>query len=466
MSARNTLIAAALLAVLGGVIYLEYRVETGGEPGDKEGRTLFNLDAGKPESLSGIDLIRPEGTTSLRLRGKDWFLTVPLDTPADNEEVSGLVSTLTRLEVTGRLGAEASGSGLSPYGLQEPVLEVLLHGEADAAIGRLVVGDETPVGSGRYARADGQEGILTISASVNRLLEAKVDSLRYSKIVGLDAWKISSVEIERESVSSSLTRAQGAWRITSPIDFPADGAKVSNLLQGIAALGADGFAPPGETLESLSVGRSRVVLRLRTEEEETREIRFGAAGDPGGMWAARSDMPVIFHLAERDRQALDIDFDSLRDSRVAPLDRYGISEIRAEDPAGSKLLFKDAESNWRWGSAEGPVITGGAVEDLLDALDAARAVAWTPARAETSDPAGAEPRRRLRVTEGSRAPVEVEIGSEAAGRIAVRTTASGFLYHVDAPLVRRLEEAVDAVQAPVPAAAAGEEAATKGESPS
>lgn len=463
MRARNTLLAAVLLAVLGGVIYLEYRVETGGESGDAAGRKLFDVDAGEPGSLSGIDLVRREGTISLRLREKDWFLTVPLDTPADNDEVSGLVATLARLEVTGRLGAEAAGSGLSGYGLEPPVLEVVLHG---AHTGRLVVGDETPVGSGRYARADGQEGILTISSSVSRLLEAKVDSLRYSKIVGLDSWKIASLEVERNGVSSSLTRAEGAWRITSPIDFPADGAKVSNLLQGISALGADGFAPPGETLEGLGVGRPRVVLRIRTEEEQQREIRFGAAGAPGGVWAARSDMPVIFHLAEGKLQALEFDFDSLRDSRVAPLDRYGISEIRAEDPAGSKLLFKDAESNWRWGSADGPVISSGAVEDLLDALDAARAAAWTPARADASDPAGSGPRRRLRVTEGSREPVEVEIGAEEAGRIAVRTTASRFLYHVEAPLVRRLEEAVDAVQAPAPAAAAEDESDTKGESPS
>ncbi len=446
MSVRNMLIAAAVLALLGGVIYLEYRIETGEGAEEDSAKKAVALDETGPGALSGIDLVRHGETISIRKREDGWFLTSPLESRADDEKVDGLVSTLKWLEITGRLGPATAEAGLEAYGLEPPEVEILLRGAGDAVIGRIGLGAGTPVGSGRYARIEGQEGILTLSASAARFLEVDAAGLRYSKIVGLDSWEVAGLELTRGGERSALARTDGAWRITGPVDFPADATKVSSLLHDLAALRADRFAEPGASPASVGMEAPDLVLRLETEGKQSREVRFRRAGAEGGYWAVRSDMAEIFHLAEGDAKALDLDVRSLQDPRVAPLDRYAVSEIRSEDAAGTKLLVKDPQSNWRWGSADGPVIGGAAVEDLLDALDAARAAEWSPSPSRAAVSPGEAPRRRLRVTEKGREPIEVVIGAEAAGRVAVRSTASSYLYHVDAKLVRRLEEAVDAIQ--------------------
>ena len=464
MRFRNTLIAAVIFGVLGGAIYLDYLADTRRERKETAEKKVFPIDPNDRNPVSGIDIIRGDEVVSLERKNGDWLMTKPVETQADADKAGGLVATLSWLRITGRLGKDTAAGDLKPYGLDPPALEVVVHPSGGGADETLYVGSKSPIGSDRYARRKGDDEILTISASISRIEEAKVDDLRYGKILGMDAWEVSRFEADRDGRKTAFSRDGTGWKIVSPYEFPADADKVTAKLSALIALKAKGFAPQGASLDSVGLGEPDAILSVQGKKGPPIEVRVAGLDGNGNMWAKRSDMPEIFLLPGTTRDALRLDADGCRDSRVVPADRSAITEIRTRTPAGEKILVKGAGATWRWGSEKGPAVDEGKVRDLLDALDATRADSYRSAKASEAQAAGST--LHLGVSGGGAEPFEVDVGRKVDGHYEVRSSASGFVYEVESGLVGRLIAAAAAIEAPVPAAASGAGSSSQGDSSS
>jgi hypothetical protein len=452
---RNTLLAFLVLAGLGAWIYFyEYRGEEARKKAEEGEKKVFVFEQDKVEAL---ELVKPDGTISLKKEGGEWRLAAPLSARADGDEVSGLLSTLSWLQVTQKVATGASD--LDAFKLKEPALRIVLSpGEGKPPVS-LSVGDKAPIGFAYYARRDDSADVVAVSSSVDRLLEATAEKLRYKKVLGLDSWKVGRFAVARAGAMVAFAKTGEEWKMESPIAFPAERSKVSNLLYDLTALTAEGFEPDGTAPGAVGLDPPEATLRVEEKEGRSVTVEFSAKDPNGIARARRTDMPEIFLVKGDVLEKLALKIEEFRDARVAPVDRWTISEIRAVTAEGEKKVVKDTEANWRWGSEDGPTLDRQKVDDLLDALDAAKGTAFREGPAAAAGPG--ELRVTLAVKAGEAGEVEVKVGSEEGGRVLIGSTAAPVVYEVEKALADKLIEKAAALSAPAQAASGTEPAEEK-----
>ncbi|HZE88144.1 MAG TPA: DUF4340 domain-containing protein [Verrucomicrobiae bacterium] len=453
MRFRNTFLAAAVLAALASWIYFyEYRGEEGRQKVEAAKKKLLDFD---PNVVAGLELVRPDGAIRVAKDGETWRLTSPVEARADGEEVQGLLSTLSWLETDRKL--EASPDDLGAYKLAPPALKIVVKRGSGGLDLTLLVGDKAAVGSAYYARRGESGDVVTTSTSIDRLLQATADKLRYKKVVGVDSWKISRFTISRGGAAVAFAKAGEEWRIESPIAFPADRAKVSNLLFDASAIAAEGFEAAGTTPEGAGLAHPETTLSLTDRDGKTIEIAFSAKDPNGIVRAKRADLPEIFKVKGETVDKLSVVVADYRDVRIAPLDRYQLTEIRAATGGSPTALVKDGESVWHAGGISGPAASSKAVDDFLTALEAARAASFIDAPAASGRDIG-PPALTLKLkAKDVAAPVELKIGSLASAKVLVSSSAAPAIYELDRSLADNLVKSASALGArPADAASAAD----------
>lgn len=443
---RNTAIAALLLAGLAAWIYFyEYRGEEARAKAEQDGKkvALFNADEADTLAIT-------KGGAEIRLARRDgiWRIEAPIGARADADEVAGLLSTITFLEVTSRLGKPEEG--LDSYGLADPAVEVTLGPGAGRPPISFGVGGKTPVGSAYYARIGDSPEVVAISASAGKLLDVTGESLRYRKIVGVDSWAVTRFGIDTHGGTLGFAKQGSDWRIEQPVRFPADRGKVSSLLYDLTSLKADGFDPPGTDPASVGLDEPAATLTVKGEGEPV-VVTFGRPDAEGVVRARRNDMEEIFKVGRGVLDKLPSSVEEYRDARVAPVNKWEISEIKAVTPEGEKHLFKDAEANWRWNSLEGPALDASSVDPLLEAIESARATGYIDG-AGAQEEIGGAPTLRLEIKAGDGAPIEVRMGREDGGKVLFASSAASTLYEVEKSAADKLVEVARGLQPPVTSA--------------
>lgn len=454
MRPRNTLAALVVLAILGGIIYLEYRVETGAEARAEADKRVLDMEAEDRGRVAGLDLIRPGGTVSVRREEERWNLTSPVKARADGEAVNGALATLESLEISERLSP--GGSGLETYGLRPPQMEIAVHLRGLDEPVRLAVGGKVPVGSARYAMRQGEDDLLIVSSSVESLLDTEAGDLRYRDIVGMDAWEVQRLALERDGVRVELERHGSGWRLRSPEQIPAVGSNVNSRLLAITALRAEEFAPEGSEPGGLGLHDPEITLEVAAEEGTERKVRLARARE-GGWWAVRSDMEEIFRLPADAGEALRLDPGELRDPRIAPVERHTITGIGATVKGKDLTLVKDENANWRWGGPAGALADVERVADFIDALADCRAETLVPpGKGRSSSGSGEPPLLSLELHATGSEPLSLVLRECDAEACRVASSATDHLYVLPASAAGRLVESAGQIEPPR-ASAAGQE---------
>jgi len=474
MRPRNTVFALLVLAGLACFIYYyEYRGEEARQTAEESAKNLLTFER---ESIQAIEIARSgAGVIALSKEPEGWSLTadgIPGPTRADQEKVDSMLSSAGFLRIEQKLEGVAE-SELEGFHLQDPAARVTLRrGEGKPEIS-FRLGDATPVGGNRYAMRAGSPDVLVISGGVDVFLAAEAATLRNRKIVGVDLWKVARFSIEKgERV---LTLAHGAagsngqdWRMERPVAFPADATKAQALWYDLQSAEAESFASekPGAA-ELGAFGLTPPALILTVEPKEGAppvRVMFGRGEEPGARFARRSDASVVMKVKQELVDKLEAAaerIDEMRDSRVAPIDRFRISGIVVRRPGATATLVKDDASKWHWGGAEGAEMQSEEINALFDALESSRATGYLDAA--PPDAAG-DPPLALILREGAAesspsVTVTVSAGSVKAGRrVNSSVTTTAYIVPptaIDTLIARAadLKEPQPTVSTPSPAAA-------------
>ena len=122
MKFRGLLIAVALLAVLGGVVYWSNKKQKAGDT--KTGATPSTKMLTIPEDqIREMRIKKTGGERTLLRKGDDgkWQIVEPQPLRADQETVNSMVSTLSSLSADKIV--EEKAADLPPYGLNKPGLD-------------------------------------------------------------------------------------------------------------------------------------------------------------------------------------------------------------------------------------------------------------------------------------------------------------------------------------------------------
>jgi hypothetical protein len=203
----KTSVVVGLLLAAGAYYFL---VEVGRPPGEQAEQKPRALTLDKAK-VKEIEILAKGEAIRLARDAGGWRLTAPLSVAADDSQVESLVSSLETLEVENVVAQD--GAGLANFGLDPPHLSVSIGQDGVSTPLRLLVGDEVPAASERYAKLAAEPRVFTIPGHVGSTLEKTPFDLRDRSLLHVERDAVRSIEVTGPEGSYALVR-QGAGRLT------------------------------------------------------------------------------------------------------------------------------------------------------------------------------------------------------------------------------------------------------------
>ncbi len=344
---KSLLVLVVVLAGLGAYIYfVESKKPQGGET--PPAATVFAV---KADAIDEITVKSAAGDkTTLQKVGGAWQITDPVHAPADEAEVSGIVSALATADVV-RTVEETPGD-LKQFGLAPPRVDITFKTAGAARPQRLLIGEKTATSGDLYARLPGQNKVFLIAGSFEASFNRGTFDLRQKAVLAFERDKVDRLAVQSPTSTVELRRAGGEWKIDKPYEAPADYGSVEGLvgrvqsaqMRSIAAQdGGDpkqyGLDKPAATV-TIGLGSSQATLL------------FGKAAEAGTVYAKDASRPMVFTVDGSLLEDVKKPADDLRRKDVFEFRAFNATAIgitRGNDTlAFEKVAGQGQEAGEKW----------------------------------------------------------------------------------------------------------------------
>lgn len=198
---------------------------------------------------------------------------------------------------------------------------------------------------------------------------------RASRLYDVPSGEINWLSVKNPQDRILLQKIDGRWKISEPVEMPADGAAVESLIRDIERLEFDrqfDAADIEKGLEAYGLVPPAVVLRARWDGEEI-ELRLGARTPMGaGVYAqTRKNVPRVYAIGARVLDTLSRPASDWRSRKLADFETERVEEIRLADPV-SKIRLERRGDRWFMKSPLSARASATRVRAILSALDRAR----------------------------------------------------------------------------------------------
>lgn len=442
-------IACVVLAALAGVLYWSNRHPKTAYPVSSAtvSPTILNID---PANVTAFT-IKTKGAPPVSLArdaNQAWQITAPRPMHADPEQVSLLLSSLSPLtaqEVVTKNAANLGASGLSQYGLDSPAVEIDLTQKGRPGL-RLLVGDDTPVGSASYAMVAGNARIFTTASSAKNTLGKTANDLRDKRLITLDADQMNRIELVRNGATIALDRTSGGWALQKPAPYRTDSMAADGLASALADAEMQS-TQPSEKEAAADFANATPVATVKVtgpSGTQTLEVRKGNTSD----YVKSSVIPGIY---QADPSLGDSLAKSPDDFRNKQLFDFANSEPDAIDVqiAGPKALSIDMVRNAQGWWRNGRKMDGDSVDSLLSGFRDLTATKFatsgftTPLIVATVTSNGGKRIEKVEIAKIG--PAKAGKGTSASEYLARRANDPS-LYVLDGGAVEGIESAAAALQ--------------------
>lgn len=229
MKPRNLVIAAVVLAALSGGVWYAKRHPESGQPASTTPAApkIANIPDAQVKEVE----LTKKGSPSVTLQRESgkWAITAPEALPADQDAVTGIVSSLSPITADSVVEDKTSNPG--QYGLTNPSLVVKVV-QKDGKTDSLKFGDDLPAGSLVYAEYNSSPKVYAVSSSVKSSFDKSLNDLRDKRLLTFDANKLTSVELVSGKNSVEFGKNnQNDWVILKPKPYRADSFQVEDLVR-------------------------------------------------------------------------------------------------------------------------------------------------------------------------------------------------------------------------------------------
>jgi hypothetical protein len=371
----------------------------------------------------------PGSSYSLERRGDSWYLTKPIEWPANPSAVSRIINELQFLEHEASFSTremEKNGQTLADYGLDQPKLTVsFTSGEAGAPgapAGRttvLRIGDTVKTGDRLYVLSPDRDRVHVVGRSLAESLLVPLDQLRSEIVFSIPVFEARSLSLQTAAPSGvrvRLHRDGSRWSFETPVIARAGKNATELAINGLDSLRVKSFVlqnPPAPTPSAAPL------LRVALEGNNRHETLYlgGPAEGDQAYYAQLEDRNAIFTVAipKALMDTLRNAPDELRDRHVLDFDANAVTSIALSAPNQPELNLQRLESTaagqvagWqivrRGGGAPGPQTLpadAAAVQRLLDQLETLTALKFqsdAPTNADLEDWGFNRPEREIALT--------------------------------------------------------------------
>ncbi|HEY1765095.1 MAG TPA: DUF4340 domain-containing protein [Opitutaceae bacterium] len=416
-----------------------------------------------------VTVAAPGSSFTLERRNDVWYLTKPVEWPANPNAVSRILNELQFLEHETSFPTrdlEKNGQKLSDYGLDQPKLIVsFTSGEASgpgAPAGRttvLRIGDTTEVGNHLYLLSPDGERIHVVGRQLADSLSIPLDQLRSDTVFSIPVFEARSLSLQigaPSGVRVRLHRDASRWSFETPVIARAAKNATELAINGLDALRVKAFILQNPPAVAPSAAPALRVTIEGNNRHETLYVGGPADGDQT-YYAQLEDRPAIFTVAivKPLMDTLRNAGEDLRDRHVLDFDANAVTSIALSAPNQTELDLQRLESaaanqapGWqilrRGSGVPGPQALpadSAAVQRLLDQLETLTALKFesdAPTNAELEDWGFNRPEREIALTLAGANQVTLQIGlpSKRENVAYARIAGSSSVYAVEPDILR------------------------------
>src|SRR5215471_634993 len=427
MKPKGLLIGAVLLAVLGGFSWWSYKHPASAEKPSTNGSNTKLLTI-PDDQFQEIKIAKLTGETiALKKENSKWQMTAPKAQPADQDAASSMQSTLANL--TADKLVEEKAADLAAYGLATPTLDVQVV-RKDGKTDHLIVGDDTPTGSGAYAKLAGDARVFTVGTTLKTTLDKRPDDLRDKRLLTFDSDKLTRVELAAKGQPVEFGKnAQNEWAILKPRPLRADGSAVDSLITKLKDAKMD-LGNPSEDAARKFAGGTKVATVTVTDSggSQTLEVHrdqeknvYAKSSAVGGIYKANVDLG----------EALDKSVDDFRNKKLFD---FGFSDPSKVEVKGA--AYTKEGDKWKSGAK---VMDNTTVQNLIDKLRDLSATKF-------AEKGGGTPVFDATVTSNSGKRVEKVAISKQGNQYFAQRDGEPSIYELDGKAVEDLQKAASDIK--------------------
>jgi hypothetical protein len=343
MKIRGLLIATVVFAGLAGVLYWSDHHKSSAQaakPDADSAPSILKLDE---NSITRLELKKKDAPAIVLTKsGSDWRIAEPKVFAADQTTVSSMLSTISSLD-SERL-VEDKSSNLERYGLASPAFELDVT-DKDNKTERLLLGDDTPAGSGVYAALAGDPRVFTIAGFHKTGLDKSLNDLRDKRLLTVSPDKVSRLEIAGNNGEIEFGHNKDEWQILKPKPMRADTVAVSELVRKLTDARMDlSSSNQAETESDSAFAKDKPLATMKiTDESSTQQLQIRKAKDV--YYAKSSQVDGAYKV---DSSLADAVSKKVEDFRNKKLFDFGYSEpYKLEIHSGPKAFsFMRGGQDW------------------------------------------------------------------------------------------------------------------------
>ena len=430
MKPKGLIIAVAVLAVLGGATWWSNKKQASASKSTDTTTKILTIPS---DQFQEIRIKKAADTIDVKGGPGKWRITQPEDLPADSEAVGSMINTLGSLSADAVV--EDKASDLGPYGLKDPAIDVQIV-KKDGKTDDLMIGDETPTGSGNYAKLASDPRVFTIATFNKTNIDKPVNDLRDKRLLPFDSAKLTRVELDAKGMPLEFGKnSQGEWQIIKPRPWRADGSAVDTLVNNLKDARMD-LTGDAKTAAADFAGGAKVATGTVTDAGGNQTLEIRKKGD--SYFAKSSAVAGIFKVSADTGKNFDKGLDDFRNKKVYD---FGFS-----DPSYMMIQGVAYTKNGDKWTAGAKTMDNTSVQNVIDKLRDLTAT-------KLADTGGGTAVFEADVTSNSGKRIEkVSISKQGEEYFAKRENEQG-VYVLDSKAVDDLQKAATGIKEAAPAPA-------------
>jgi hypothetical protein len=432
--------ALGLLVILGGLVWWSNKhPNTGAASKTPPAPKLISVDSNQ---IEGIRLAKT-GSDPVEVvkLANTWTISKPTTMAADADAVNMLTGSLATLNADRVI--DEHPANLKDFGLDTPTDEVDVTVKGGKT-SKLLLGSDTPAGTGTYAKLDGDPKVYTIPTYLKTSLDKSVNDLRDKRLLTFNQDKLTAVAVAGKGAPVEFGKnAQGDWQIVKPKPLRADGAQVDDLIRKLKDAKMDLTGAKSDPKDSAAQYASgeRVGALTTTDNTGAQTIEIHKSKDKdGGYYAKSSVVPGFYKVAGDIGDSLGKSLDDYRNKKLFDFGFNDPSKLEINGTAYQKSADK-----WTAGSN---TYDAGTIQAVIDKLRDLSATKFSEKMAGTQA-------ITIGITAGDNHRYEkVTINKDGDAYDAQRDGEPATVYVIDGKNIDDLQKAVSGIKQAAPAAPA------------
>lgn len=273
------------------------------------------------EQVAKIEIIAPDGTTTLAKQNGEWVVASMDNYPADSEGVAQLLTKVGELKNTQRVSNNPDKQ--SEFEVDSTGVEAKLMDANDKLLAHLFVGKITPGFLSSYVRVADANDVYVAQGSLQPVFNKGTRTWKDRTIFDFNKGIATQLNISSSEETIELRLDEnGIWQMLKPVAVTANTTEVDNLLTTLSGLNTDDFAAANDDLAAYGLDVPQSTISAALNDGTTATLHIGKE-EEGKLYVKRDDTETVFRLFKSNVDRLIKKSDTLKAAEAPP-------EIEAE----------------------------------------------------------------------------------------------------------------------------------------